>query len=132
LKIFFKPKNILRLHPIYKIFHSISLLIIYNLMKSFRMWIESREQNIRDTILTLLGLDEDGLETPLESLKPENIISKLEPLGMWNNLPADKQNTIKAMIKNQLGTIGELIDKITSLGPNNLESPGVMPPQEDF
>lgn len=101
-------------------------------MRTFKLWLETREQNIRDTILNLLGLDDDGLETPLESLKPEHIISKLEPLGMWNNLPSDKQSVIKGMIKQQMGTVGELIDKIVDLGGAKIESPGIMPPREEM
>jgi len=101
-------------------------------MITFRIWLENREKNIRDTILTLLGLDEDGLETPLESLKSDQVLSKLEPLGMWNSLPAEKQAAIKSMIKQNLGTVGELINKIVELGDVGIETPGVMPHRDEM
>jgi hypothetical protein len=101
-------------------------------MKSFMMWLETKEKNIRDTVLQLLGLDDDGLETPLANLNADHMLSKLEPLGMWNSMPAGKKNEIHQMVKQQLGTVGELIDKICDLGDNEVETPGVMPPREEF
>ena len=102
-------------------------------MKSFKIWFETKEKNIRDTILQSLSLDKDsGIETPLENLNPTHVLSILEPLGMWNSMPAGKKNEIHQMVKTQQGTIGELIDKICDLGDNEVETPGVMPPMEEF
>jgi len=100
-------------------------------MKTFKIWLENKEQNIKDTILQSLGLDDKGLETPLENLDADHVLSKLEPLGMWNSMADGKKNEIHQIIKTQQGTIGELIDKICNLG-DNVESPGVMPPREEM
>jgi hypothetical protein len=101
-------------------------------MKTFKIWLESKEKNIRDTIVDLLGLDDDGLQTPLSSLNPNNVLSKLEPLGMWNSIPTGKKNEIEEMIKQQQGNVGDLIDKICDLGNNEIETPGILPPREEF
>lgn len=120
------------LNTIYQIFAQKTFKTEHKIMKTFKIWLESKEKNIRDTIVDLLGLDDDGLQIPLSSLNPNNVLSKLEPLGMWNSMPTGKKNEIEEMIKQQQGNVGDLIDKICDLGNNEIETPGILPPREEF
>jgi hypothetical protein len=98
-------------------------------MKLFKEWMEQRDQNnIKQTILALLGLDDDGLGVPLESF--EGILTKLKPLGIWQTMPAEKQAAITSMVEKGIGTVGELIDKMTEMG-DSVEKTGVLEPQGD-
>ena len=58
-------------------------------MMSFRIWIENK--NIRDTVLSLFGLDEEGVSASLASFDPNALIDKFKPLGFWQSLPEDKK-----------------------------------------
>lgn len=97
-------------------------------MIPFRNWMEQRENNSKETILALLGLDDDGLGVPLEAFESKDILHKLEPLGFFQTLPAEKQSAIRSMIEKGIGTVGELIDKLEAKG-NDVETSSMLPPQ---
>lgn len=85
-------------------------------MRTFKNWLENKQSNLQDTVLQLLGLDEDGLETPLESLDTKELYKKLAPLGIWKTLSPENQNALFTIIDKGLGTVGQLIDKMGNNG----------------
>jgi len=98
-------------------------------MKTFQIWIESRhKQEIAETLISQLGLDkETGLSTPLDSFDPSDFMSKIQGLGIWNQLSPEKQISIKAKVENQQGTVGDLVDEMVEIDTTgNLG--GVSPP----
>ena len=100
-------------------------------MKTFKIWLENKQNNIKDTVLQLLGLDEDGLETPLESLDTKELYRKLIPLGIWRTMPSETQTVLITIIVKKIGTVGQLIDKMSS-DSDTIESPAVMPPAQEM
>ena len=87
-------------------------------MKTFKTWLEDRQSNLKDTVLQLLGLDDEGLETPLESLNVETLATKLVSLGVWKTIPPEIQTALLTTIKNKVGTVGQLIDKMAERKDN--------------
>lgn len=98
-------------------------------MKTFRVWLEDKRNNIKDAVLQLLGLDEDGLETPLESLDVKELYRKLIPLGIWKTMSSETQNALMNIIDKKIGTVGQLIDKMND-NSDTIESPVLPPAQE--
>ena len=66
-------------------------------MISFKIWLENK--NIKDTVLSLLGLDPEGISTSLNSFDPETLIKKFEPLGFWQSLSDEKKQQATTLIK---------------------------------
>lgn len=98
-------------------------------MMSFRIWLENK--NIRDTILSLLGLDNDGVSVSLDSFDVDALIKKFEPLGFWQSLDADKKQKVTSLIRRKRGTIADLID-IISKSPDTDIDYSLSPPREEI
>jgi hypothetical protein len=98
-------------------------------MMSFRIWLENK--NIRDTILSLLGLDNDGVSVSLDSFDVDALIKKFEPLGFWQSLDADKKQKVTSLIRRKRGTIADLID-IISKAPDTDIDYSLSPPREEM
>jgi hypothetical protein len=84
-------------------------------MKKFKIWLAERhnKEQIVDTITAHLGLDkQSGQSTPLDSFDPDTLSDKIKGLGFWNTLSAEKQNSIEAMIRDQRGTIADIVREI--------------------
>lgn len=97
-------------------------------MKSFKIWLEAREEDVQDTLLSLLGLTRDDLETPLKLLDPSEILSQLRPLGLWNTLPSYIQDALTTIIKDKIGNVRELIEKILDFANSKETTSGIRPP----
>jgi hypothetical protein len=98
-------------------------------MIPFRVWFENK--NIRDTVLALLGLDEEGAANSLASFDPETLIKKFEPLGFWQSLTDDKKQEATSLIKSKRGTISDLIEVLSKTPGTDIDY-SLNPPREDM
>jgi hypothetical protein len=97
-------------------------------MIPFRIWLENK---IRDTILDLLGLDDDGVSVSLDSFDVDALIRKFEPLGFWQSLDADKKQKVTSLIRRKRGTIADLIDIISKTPDTDIDY-SLNPPREEM
>lgn len=98
-------------------------------MKPFLLWLEEEDKNnLKDALLHILHLDEDGLSTPLEAFDSSELLSQLDGLGEFKSLSAEKQNEIKTIINQQKGTVGDLVDAMTGMDTGSEES-ALQPPR---
>lgn len=97
-------------------------------MIPFRIWLENK---IRDTILALLGLDDDGVSVSLDSFDVDALIKKFEPLGFWQSLDADKKQKVTSLIRRKRGTIADLIDIISKTPDMDIDY-SLNPPREEM
>lgn len=98
-------------------------------MIPFRIWLENK--NIRDTILALLGLDDDGVSVSLDSFDVDALIKKFEPLGFWQSLDDDKKQKVTSLIRRKRGTIADLIDNISKTPDRDIDY-SLNPPREEM
>jgi hypothetical protein len=98
-------------------------------MISFRVWLENK--NIRDTVLSLLGLDQEGISASLASFDPETLIKKFEPLGFWQSLSDEKKQRATTLIKRKRGTISNLIDILSETPDTDIDY-ALNPPREEI
>jgi hypothetical protein len=102
-------------------------------MKTFRIWLEERD-NIQDVILTKLGLDKNtGLGAPLKGFDHDTngdpfVIRQLEDLGEWKSLSPEKQAEARSMIARGEGTVGDLVNLLSSIDDTG-EKLGIQPPE---
>lgn len=82
----------------------------------FKIWLEEKDREYyQDMVLSKLDLDKDkGLSQSLNVWDPDKLLSKLSELGEYKSLPEDVQKSIEAKIKSGSGTIGDLINIISS------------------
>lgn len=82
----------------------------------FKLWLEEKNREYyRDMILSKLDLDKDkGLSQSLNVWDSDKLLGKLSELGEYKSLPEDVQKSIEAKIKSSSGTIGDLINIISS------------------
>lgn len=83
-------------------------------MKSFKVWIEARQEKLSDfldIVLNTMNLDVDnGASTPIESLNKQNFLSKLQNLDIFKNLSTKKKESIKSKINSEKnGTVLDVI-----------------------
>lgn len=87
--------------------------------ESFRMWIGEYEEhgyNFYKTILLgKMNLDQvHGLSQGLDTWEPDQLISILNSLGEFKELPDKTQEAVFAQIRSRLGTLGDLIRIMSS------------------
>jgi len=67
-------------------------------------------QNYKRMVLGSLGLDSvEGMNASLNSYEPDVLITKMKKLGMFTQLPQEKQQAVFDKIKGETGTIKDLI-----------------------
>lgn len=86
----------------------------------FSLWLERDEKDFsffRNLILGKLGLDgNEGLSQRLNTYDSNNLISKLDSLGEFKNLPQTIQDQVKGQISSGIGTLSDLIRIMSSSG----------------
>jgi hypothetical protein len=94
-------------------------------MKEFKLWIEDRDrEEIKTTILALLGLDEEGLSVTLDAVNADKL-RELQNLGRWT---PDQQISIRNLAKEGDKTVGDLIERLSTSQPEI----GITPPEEQI
>jgi hypothetical protein len=89
----------------------------------FKKWLVEFEDKgfnyYKNMLLGKLSLDPNhGLDQGLDAWQPEQLISTLEGLGEFKELPADIQNQVVGQIKSRLGTLGDLVRLMSNPSPN--------------
>lgn len=86
-------------------------------MKTFNEWFLEREEKdfswFADAILGKLGLEQEGLDQPIRSFDKEELIKKIQELGVFANLPDDIKSNVISQIDNSFvtgqGSIRDLV-----------------------
>lgn len=82
------------------------------------MWLERDEKDynfFRNLVLGKLGLDSsEGLSQRLNTYESNSLISKLDSLGVFKNLPQTVQDQVKGQIQSGSGTINDIINIMSS------------------
>lgn len=76
---------------------------------SFKEW-HVKNDKFKSLILSILGLDNNGLSNLVNTYKQDDLISKLNSLGEFVVLPKEIKNKVIANIQAGIGTIGDLIN----------------------
>lgn len=92
------------------------------------MWLERDEKDynfFRNLVLGKLGLNSsEGLSQRLNTYESNSLISKLDSLGVFKNLPQTVQDQVKGQIQSGSGTINDIINIMSSSGRELGESAG--------
>ena len=80
---------------------------------NFKTWLEYDDKDFnyyKNLVIGKLSLDHThGLSQSLDTLAPEQLISTLNGLGEFKELPSDIQDQVIGQIKSRMGTLGDLV-----------------------
>ena len=83
----------------------------------YKKWLLSEELRdfnfYKNLVLSKLDLDNDGGSTSLRIWEPNKLIQKLTELGEYVKLPGIKKNSIEAQIQSKVGTVNDLIRRMS-------------------
>jgi hypothetical protein len=87
-------------------------------MKTFNEWFLEREEKdfswYSDAVLGKLGLDQEGLDQPINAFNQDELINKIQELGIFANLPDEIKSNVLSQIDNSFVTgQGSIRDLVT-------------------
>lgn len=84
----------------------------------FKLWLEMNDKDFnfyKNLILGKLNLDRiNGLSQSVDTWEPEQLISILNGLGEFKELPMEIQDQVVGQIRSGMGTLGDLIRLISN------------------
>lgn len=86
---------------------------------NFKMWLAEFDDKgfnyYKNMLLGKLNLDRtQGLSQGLDAWEPEHLLSMLNGLGEFRELPSRVQDQVVGQIKSRMGTLGDLVRLMSS------------------
>lgn len=79
----------------------------------FKFWFEQNEKDFdfyKNIIVKLLGIDEEkGLSQEINTYNSNELLTKIESLGEFKQLPAEIQQNVSNRIRSEEGTLFDLV-----------------------
>ena len=91
---------------------------------NFKTWLEYDDKDFnyyKNLLIGKLSLDHiHGLSQSLDTLATDQLISTLDGLGEFKQLPSDIQDQVIGQIKSRTGTLGDLVRMMSDSKHSNI------------